>query len=512
MGTWRSSFVVGAFGVASSIYGCSSVNSNEEATSGAGGEGGETSTTSNGSGGTSCDGYWDLMPDFFPDVDPATLETCDSEAGDRVASSLFNLAGITISGNGTVDAEGNAATLTPCVQARCDANYAYVASNALPHYDPVAQPIFDTAEKPIIYRIPLSPQAIDQSVTRDDWSSLRGCETALSHAVYDETPTSPPSGRCFYQSEDGTIVSGERHFEADGEVFHKLHCYGQTGLTIGGVPTFSPCEEARPDPYGTPLFNTDGASPFLDKCLGHPAAIVHYHGMNEACFTRDDTGAPLNSYAVGASTWNLEASLNDTCTEPSGIVGWSYDGHPIKGPCVCVTRASDGSCSDVRRARSGYVYAGMRRWTNDQSADPNIHASTVDGSYFANELMSCTTDNECCDGVTGTCRLTCQWLMVEAEGGDPAAEQRCVSPDYTWCTHEFAARDGVDDGFAYLDRCNGIESADGYAYHATGSFPYVIGCYRDTPSETFDITDYIYLDAGTGGMGGPGGGGPPGGG
>ncbi len=162
----------------------------------------------------------------------------------------------------------------------------------------------------------------------------------------------------------------------------------------------------------------------------------------------------------------------------------------------------------MRRARSGHVYAGMRRWTNDESGDANVHSATVDASYFANELTSCTSDAACCDGVDGTCRLTCQWLMVEADAGGPAAAQRCVSPDYTWCTHEFVARDAVEDGFAYLDRCNGIESADGYAYHATGSFPYIVGCYRDTPSETFDITDYIYLDAGNG-PGGPGG--PPGG-
>jgi hypothetical protein len=48
-----------------------------------------------------------------------------------------------------------------------------------------------------------------------------------------------------------------------------------------------------------------------------------------------------------------------------------------------------------------------------------------------------------------------------------------------------------------LDPCNGRVGPDGvYRYHATTTFPYVLGCYRGTPSDSA-------------GAGDPGGGGPP---
>ncbi len=37
---------------------------------------------------------------------------------------------------------------------------------------------------------------------------------------------------------------------------------------------------------------------------------------------------------------------------------------------------------------------------------------------------------------------------------------------------------------ALFDRCNGLTDADGYAYHGTGTFPYVPGCLRYEPSDS----------------------------
>jgi hypothetical protein len=62
--------------------------------------------------------------------------------------------------------------------------------------------------------------------------------------------------------------------------------------------------------------------------------------------------------------------------------------------------------------------------------------------------------------------------MTDADGS--VVEQRCALLDYAWCTHRYVDRSLHAGGdFVYLDRCNGYEGPDGYAYHATASFPYL---------------------------------------
>ena len=46
-------------------------------------------------------------------------------------------------------------------------------------------------------------------------------------------------------------------------------------------------------------------------------------------------------------------------------------------------------------------------------------------------------------------------------------------------------RDDVSgENFVYLDECNGYDGPDGYAYHATMTFPFFQSCYRDAPSSS----------------------------
>ena len=52
---------------------------------------------------------------------------------------------------------------------------------------------------------------------------------------------------------------------------------------------------------------------------------------------------------------------------------------------------------------------------------------------------------------------------------------------YAWDNHEFVERNDP----TYLDRCNGREQPDGtYGYHATATFPYILGCYVGTAEGT----------------------------
>ncbi|MFK7989528.1 MAG: YHYH protein [Sandaracinaceae bacterium] len=470
------------------------------------GEEGGSPMTDGGTPSAECSG-WTILEDMHPGVTLDSLGVCTSAAGVAIAESLMNFDGAEATGD-------NGAA--PCVEVLCDADFAYIASNALPHYTPVADPIFETVATPIVHRIPLNPAPIDQSTPSDSFEGVNGCDSALSMAVVNETPALPPFSHCWYQTEDGTQNTGLQTItDEDGYIYSKIHCYGPTAGVITGIPAFAPCEEARPDPYGSPLFSTysdDAFSrPFVDFCGTHPAAITHNHWVNEACLAQDEEGAPENGYASGATAFVVEDLDAPDCAAESNIVGWAYDGNPMHGSCVCMERDDSGACTDLRRARSSYVYAGLARFADDTSALDNVDTATVEASYFGSELDECTTSEECCDGVTGVCRLYCHPLLVE-DGDDVVLANRCVSPDYTWCTHAYNAHDDVleDEGYVYLDRCNGVTTADGYTYVGTSTFPYVNSCFRDAPTASATDDTYIYLDAG-GGPGGPPGGGPPGG-
>ena len=454
---------------------------------------------------SSCSG-WEALTEMHG-IERSDLDTCTDPTALWIESTLMNMDGLIITGASVVGDDGGTIA-EPCVEVACDADHIYIASNALPHYDPQAQPIFTTTPTPIVHKVPLFPTSLDDSIAPDDWRAPEGCDVALSNWVGAVVPEVPPSNHCWYQTEDGTYNTGSTTITDGVDTVHKVHCYGQTGTVITGVPTFAPCEEAQPDPYGSPLFATwaDPASLFVDLCGTHPAAITHNHWLLEACLALDDDNLPINSYAAGASTFDVVALDDVDCDEPSPVLGWSYDGHPMTGSCVCMERDSDGVCTDTRRARSGYVYGGLARWADDTHSDPNVHTEAVEASGLAYELDACTATADCCpDG--GMCELYCHPLLVEDEG-EVVMEGRCVTPDYSWCSHEFEAHEEVidSDGYVYLDRCNGVETADGYQYVGTSTFPYVNSCYTDAPSVSALDETYIRLDAGAGpGPGGPGG-------
>jgi len=409
--------------------------------------------------------------DLWNGVDETFIE-CEGAAA-VVAWSLMDLTGVTI------DNEGQ--TWSPCVEARCTADEILVAANALPHYDfvpttPNALVMADT-----VYRIPARPSLVDQegAVTAD---SLLGCEDAL--AQYARAPNqatnNEPSGLCI-QNGNAQVAYDEL---MDGSRFYwqQLPCLGYAGFLTNGSPYFGPNEGPMPDPWGNPLFagpNVAGependlrGGAVLDMCGGHTAFSMHYHGVNEACFAMDENRHPTASYAEAAQTWSLDTWLNDACESASPIVGWNADGYPIKGSCICVERGADGRCTVLKRARSSWAYQGL-----------HSHGERPD--TLAVEGNACSGHEDCC--TDNNCDFRCTYSVFDAPQADggTVAEKRCVLLDYAWCTHQYIDRsvaDVADTHFAYLDRCNGYEGPDGYAYHATGSFPYIAACYRGAPT------------------------------
>jgi hypothetical protein len=73
--------------------------------------------------------------------------------------------------------------------------------------------------------------------------------------------------------------------------------------------------------------------------------------------------------------------------------------------------------------------------------------------------------------------VTSSWQRIASQfdgNGDPIYDD---TPEGAWDVHEYVAGSGD------LDECNGRElEGGGYAYYATDTFPYFLGCYRGTPT------------------------------
>ena len=81
---------------------------------------------------------------------------------------------------------------------------------------------------------------------------------------------------------------------------------GAVAVASNGLPIYGPNEGDMPHPFGDPVFNA-----ILDDCKGHtgPNGDYHYHALLVSCLTQDSSD-----------------------TQPSPIVGYSFDGFPIYGP------------------------------------------------------------------------------------------------------------------------------------------------------------------------------------
>jgi len=452
--------------------------------------GGGSSGNGNGSGESNdCTALLDDIGTHFADA--KDLVPCDeSVPGAKIAASLMNLSGLTIDNEGV--------RLTPCVAARCDATWAYIATNALPHYDFVPMTPNPLVEVPVVYRIPLVPTDVP-SQAGVDAANIDGCADAYDQFLLnaEQATTREPSELCSL-TRAAEYLSDPKG--AETVTYQKVQCLDITAFVSSGSPIFGPNEAAMPDPYGNPGFNyplvyggSYGRGASLDYCGGHTASTMHYHAVKDACFDRDAAGQPARSYDEATSDFNQADALTLPCEQESGIVGWALDGYPIKGSCVCTKRGGDGACTELRRARSGWIYEGLARWGSDAG----------EAAALGNDGKVCNSDADCCTGAN--CHLRCASSLFADAGASEGvvADQRCVTVDYSWCTSRYLAQtDPAPAGsdFVYLDRCNGFEGPDGFSYHSTSTFPLLVGCYRGQ----VDRAAQVAMAPGGGGGGGGG--------
>ena len=99
---------------------------------------------------------------------------------------------------------------------------------------------------------------------------------------------------------------------------------GGIGVAVNGVVIYGPNEGPVPtqEQFGDPIFNS-----IMDACMGHTAMEYHYHAMVQKC---------------------LSAGAKEG--DPSPVLGFGFDGFPIRGPWGC----ADAECSEVIRYRSSW--------------------------------------------------------------------------------------------------------------------------------------------------------------
>lgn len=143
-------------------------------------------------------------------------------------------------------------------------------------------------------------------------------------------------------------------------------------------------------------------------------------------------------------------SIVDWCLGHTGL-GGTYHLHAMLVECIVDVVTEDAPSPIIGFALDGYPIYGP---------------------------VACA-DADC----TETIEVRSGWVQI----GDPST--------YAWDNHEYRASEDP----AVLDQCNGRVGPDGqYRYHATETFPYILGCYHGVA----DVSD--------GGPGGPGDPGDPG--
>lgn len=203
---------------------------------------------------------------------------------------------------------------------------------------------------------------------------------------------------------------------------------GNVAVAVNGVPIFGVNEGPQPasDAYGDPI-----AASILDECGSHSAqqGTFHYHELLVKCL--------LQSAVSSSQPWN---NADPSPNQASPIIAYAFDGFPIYGPNEC----TDASCTSVQEMLSGWDSTGFQAGT-----------------------VGCSSSAACSSGY-------CADVMING-----SATTACVPKTCVWSNNKFTAKAGPE----YLDQCNGHVGPNGdYHYHATSTFPYVLGCYRGTPT------------------------------
>ncbi len=206
-------------------------------------------------------------------------------------------------------------------------------------------------------------------------------------------------------------------------------------------------------------------------------------------------------------TWEWRIPLKPTLAANTtsivnvlGTLGFTTTGLPIYGPTEGPT--------PTREAFGDPIYNGLLDTCGGHTgyaADYHNHALNID--VYCN-LTSSVIVGYALDGfpiynsvgcLNVDCTETAEFVSGYDMTGDPTS--------YSWNAYTYNASGKTN----VLDECNGRTGPDGtYRYHATGEFPYIIGCFAGTSTtQTGNAAADMPPMGGNGGNPPPNGNGPP---
>ncbi len=267
-----------------------------------------------------------------------------------------------------------------------------------------------------------------------------------------------------------------------------------------------PDDDGCPDEHFLDVSQSEGPGagypdPELSVTCTDDELVVASNGMPNYTFV----AMTPNALTEQDHQWTipLQPEIADSVTEIPllGTVGFAVNGLPFYGPNEAAFPDPYGDpvyngimddCLGHTGGTGDYHYHAML--VACLSGDvPEGEPSPIVG--FALDGFPIYGPMVCVDAAcTQMVELQSAWETL----GDPTT--------YAWDANEYVEKaDAV-----YLDECNGHVGPNGdYHYHATNSFPYLLGCYTGTPSADAGGGDPTGGGGGPPG-GGPGGGGPPG--
>ncbi|MEL6178132.1 MAG: YHYH protein [Myxococcota bacterium] len=245
---------------------------------------------------------------------------------------------------------------------------------------------------------------------------------------------------------------------------------GSSNSTGGGMTAPEGClADLFVEPAADPA-NTAYPDPRLNAYCEGDELVVESNGIIGYPFV------PLTPNPLSAQdyTWRvpIEPQYMDTPTDIPllGVAGFSVNGLPFYGP----------NEAEMPDPFGDPVYNGivdMCQGHTAQRGDYHYHALLVDCitpervEGEPDPIIAIALDGFPIYGSVGCVDAECSSLVTHRSGwvqtGDPTT--------YAWDNHQYMEQDDP----AVLDACNGHFDSDGnYHYHATETFPYILGCYH----------------------------------
>ncbi len=187
---------------------------------------------------------------------------------------------------------------------------------------------------------------------------------------------------------------------------------------------------------------------------------------------------PVTPNPLAAQTWLWELPREPTMAASTtdvplvGVAAIAVNGLPIFGPTEAPQMGSrDPFLDDIldycngHTARGGVYHFHARPDCLFEDAEGNTSLVVA----YALDGFPILAPYACADeGCTSTVKLDSSYRQIEEVYG--------TTIENAWDAHEYV------DGLGDLDECNGRAlPGGGYAYYATDTFPYYVGCYRGTP-------------------------------